>query len=57
MKRERLHLDTRAIHAGEPEPRVAGAVSAPIFQSATFEYGGRVGGPAASRRFPRAEAA
>lgn len=40
MKRERLHLDTRAIHAGEPMPRIAGAVTAPIFQSATFEYGG-----------------
>lgn len=30
-------LDTRAIHAGEPRPRIAGAVSLPIFQSATFE--------------------
>ncbi len=40
MKSDRLHLDTRAIHAGEPVPRIAGAVSAPIFQSATFEYSG-----------------
>ncbi len=30
-------LDTRVIHAGEPRPRVAGAVTLPIFQSATFE--------------------
>jgi cystathionine beta-lyase/cystathionine gamma-synthase len=33
-------LDTKLIHAGEPEPRIAGAVSMPIFQSATFEYAG-----------------
>jgi cystathionine beta-lyase/cystathionine gamma-synthase len=30
-------LDTRAIHAGEPSPRHAGAVAMPIYQSATFE--------------------
>jgi len=30
-------IDTRAVHAGEPEPRIAGAVSMPVFQSATFE--------------------
>ena len=30
-------LATRAVHAGEPEPRIEGAVSMPIFQSATFE--------------------
>ena len=34
------HLETKLIHAGEPDPRIAGAVSIPIFQSATFEYGG-----------------
>jgi len=28
------------IHAGEPEPRVMGAVSLPIFQTAMFEYNG-----------------
>jgi cystathionine beta-lyase/cystathionine gamma-synthase len=33
-------LDTRLIHAGEPQPRIAGAVAMPIFQSAMFEYGG-----------------
>lgn len=30
-------FDTKLIHAGEPEPRVFGAVAMPIFQSATFE--------------------
>jgi cystathionine beta-lyase/cystathionine gamma-synthase len=33
-------LDTKAVHAGTPEPRVAGAVAMPIFQSAMFEYAG-----------------
>ena len=33
-------LATRAVHAGEPEPRIEGAVSMPIFQSATFETAG-----------------
>ncbi len=33
-------LETKLIHAGEPEPRIQGAVSMPIFQSATFEYAG-----------------
>ena len=32
------HLDTKLIHAGEPKPRIEGAVSMPIFQSANFEY-------------------
>jgi cystathionine beta-lyase/cystathionine gamma-synthase len=34
------HLDTAALHAGEPKPRVDGAVVMPIFQSATYEYRG-----------------
>ena len=34
------HIETKLIHAGEPEPRVEGAVSMPIFQSSTFEYAG-----------------
>jgi len=33
-------LDTKLIHAGEPRPRIAGAVEMPIFQSAMFEYAG-----------------
>ncbi|PSQ95677.1 MAG: cystathionine beta-lyase [Bacteroidetes bacterium SW_9_63_38] len=33
-----LSLDTRAVHAGEPEPRIEGAVSLPIFQTATYTH-------------------
>jgi len=32
--------DTRLIHAGEPNPRPQRAVTMPVYQSATFEYGG-----------------
>lgn len=32
----RRALDTLAVHAGTPEPRIAGAVVTPIFQSANF---------------------
>jgi len=35
------HMETRLIHAGEPRPRIEGAVSIPIFQSSTFEYAGQ----------------
>jgi len=34
------HLETKLIHAGEPEPLINGAVSMPIFQSVMFEYTG-----------------
>ncbi len=34
------HLETKVIHAGEPEPRIDGAVIMPIFQTAMFEYAG-----------------
>jgi cystathionine beta-lyase/cystathionine gamma-synthase len=34
------HIDTKLVHAGEPSPRILGAVSMPIFQSAMFEYAG-----------------
>jgi cystathionine beta-lyase/cystathionine gamma-synthase len=30
-------LETRAVHAGEPDPRIEGAITTPIFQAATFE--------------------
>ncbi|MHC4416599.1 MAG: trans-sulfuration enzyme family protein [Planctomycetota bacterium] len=33
-------INTGAVHAGEPEPRIGGAVSMPIFQSSTFLYEG-----------------
>jgi cystathionine beta-lyase/cystathionine gamma-synthase len=34
------HLETKLIHAGEPEPRINGAVVMPIFQTAMFTYEG-----------------
>jgi cystathionine beta-lyase/cystathionine gamma-synthase len=39
MTRNSHRLETKLIHAGEPDPRIEGAVSIPIFQSAMFEYG------------------
>jgi cystathionine beta-lyase/cystathionine gamma-synthase len=30
-------IDTKLIHAGEPKPRILGAVAMPVFQSVTFE--------------------
>ena len=40
MVRMPFGLDTKLIHAGEPEPRIEGAVGMPIFQSSTYEYAG-----------------
>lgn len=40
MTKNFKRIDTKLIHAGEPEPRIMGAVSMPIFQSAMFEYAG-----------------
>jgi cystathionine beta-lyase/cystathionine gamma-synthase len=40
MKNGYRRLETKVIHAGEPEPRILGAVAMPIFQSAMFEYAG-----------------
>jgi cystathionine beta-lyase/cystathionine gamma-synthase len=34
------HIDTQLVHAGDPSPRIAGALQMPIFQSATYEYAG-----------------
>jgi cystathionine gamma-synthase/cystathionine gamma-lyase/cystathionine beta-lyase len=31
-------LDTRSVHAGEPDPRIEGAVTTPIFQTATYTH-------------------
>jgi cystathionine beta-lyase/cystathionine gamma-synthase len=39
-KRRPDRIDTQLVHAGEPSPRIAGAVAMPIFQSSTYEYGG-----------------
>ena len=33
-------FETKLVHAGEPSPRVLGAVVQPIFQSSTFEFHG-----------------
>ncbi len=33
-------IESKLIHAGEPQPPICGAVSTPIFQSSTFEYAG-----------------
>jgi cystathionine beta-lyase/cystathionine gamma-synthase len=32
-------LSTRLIHAGDPKPRIEGAVNIPVFQTAIYEYG------------------
>jgi cystathionine beta-lyase/cystathionine gamma-synthase len=40
MSERKRHLDTELIHAGEPDPRIEGAVMMPIFQSSTFESAG-----------------
>jgi cystathionine beta-lyase/cystathionine gamma-synthase len=42
MTKPSPHLETKLIHAGEPDPRIQGSVSMPIFQSAIFEYGGEI---------------
>lgn len=43
MPKSFSRIETKLIHAGEPEPRINGAVSMPIFQSSTFEYTGQDG--------------
>lgn len=40
MPKNETHIETKLIHAGEPQPRICGAVSMPIFQSAMFVYKG-----------------
>lgn len=40
MSQPYRRIETKLIHSGEPRPRIAGAVSMPIFQSAMFEYAG-----------------
>jgi cystathionine beta-lyase/cystathionine gamma-synthase len=41
MGNTKREIDTKLIHAGEPNPLIQGAVSIPIFQSSTFEYTGQ----------------
>jgi len=38
MSKRYKTIETCLVHAGEPHPRISGAVATPIFQSATFEY-------------------
>src|SRR5690348_3489130 len=40
MKGDFESVETKVIHAGEPRPRIAGAVVMPVFQSATYQYAG-----------------
>ncbi len=40
MERTYKKMSTKLVHAGEPDPRIEGAVIMPIFQSATFQYTG-----------------
>ena len=40
MSRTFKQLETKVVRAGQPDPRVLGAVVPPIFQSAMFEYAG-----------------
>lgn len=41
MTKSYKHIETKLIHAGEPEPLIRGAVSMPIFQSSTYAYAGQ----------------
>jgi cystathionine beta-lyase/cystathionine gamma-synthase len=43
MSKTYRHLETKLIHSGEPDPRICGAVSLPVFQSSTFEALGEPG--------------
>ncbi len=43
MRKKFQKIETKLIHAGEPDPRIQGAVSMPIFQTAMFEYAGEEG--------------
>jgi cystathionine beta-lyase/cystathionine gamma-synthase len=40
MRDKKRQIDTKLVHAGEPSPRIEGAVTMPIFQSSTFESEG-----------------
>jgi cystathionine beta-lyase/cystathionine gamma-synthase len=40
MTTNKYQMETKLIHAGEPDPRIQGAISMPIFQSSTYESTG-----------------
>jgi cystathionine beta-lyase/cystathionine gamma-synthase len=37
------HIQTKVIRSGEPEPRIGGAITMPIFQTAMYEHDGDAG--------------
>ena len=37
------HIQTKVIRSGEPQPRIGGAITMPIFQTAMYEYDGEAG--------------
>src|SRR5438128_7854998 len=39
-RKKESSIETKTVHAGEPSPRINGAVVMPVFQSAMFEYAG-----------------
>lgn len=41
MNEDMYQMETKLIQVGEPDPRIEGAVSMPIFQSSTYEYAGQ----------------
>ena len=41
MDKKKQAFNTKVIHAGEPDPRIEGAINVPIFQSSTFEFEGQ----------------
>ena len=40
MSKKYTNIETKLIHAGEPDPRIEGAVSIPVFQTAMYETEG-----------------
>ncbi len=40
MDTNKLNMATKLVHAGEPQPRIDGSVTLPIFQSSTYVYSG-----------------
>jgi len=45
MEHGKARIDTKLVHAGEPEPRIAGAVAMPVFQSTLYELREKPGAP------------
>ncbi len=43
MPRDFRQIQTKVIHSGEPAPRIGGAITMPIFQTAMFEHNGETG--------------